>query len=101
MNAAAVPPGRRLRPLKRLSEVRRHRAPARWRVLWPDVETGVALGWLDSSGWGPSCVPLVPGWVVAEDFLDCAGPEVSVEYLDPVPADQAGMGGSAGVAELK
>jgi hypothetical protein len=52
MNAAAVPPGRRLRPLKRLSEVRRHRAPARWRVLWPDVETGVALGWLDSSAVG-------------------------------------------------
>jgi hypothetical protein len=49
MNAAAVPPGRRLRPLTRLSEARRDRAPARWRVLWPDVENGVALGWLDSS----------------------------------------------------
>ena len=33
---------------------------------------------------------LVPGWVVAKDFLDGAGPEVSVEYLDAVPADQAG-----------
>ena len=102
MNAAAVPPGRGLRPLTRLSEVRRDR---RWPgggscgLTW---RTGLRRGdWIPARGWGRSCVPLVPGWVVAEDFLDCAGPEVSVEYLDAVPADQAGMGGSAGVAELE
>jgi len=44
---------------------------------------------------------LVPGRVVAEDFPGGAGPEVPVEYLDAVPADQAGVGDSAGVAELE
>src|SRR5712691_4842573 len=52
-------------------------------------------------GAGRSCLPLVPGWVVAEDLPGCAGPEVSVEYLDAVSADQLGMGDSAGGAELE
>ena len=50
---------------------------------------------------GSSCLPLAPGWVVAEDLLDCARPEVPVEYLDAVSTDQRGMGDSAGVAELE
>ena len=40
---AAVPRGRGLAPLTGLSEARRDRALARWQVLRPHVEDGVAL----------------------------------------------------------
>ena len=55
-----------------------------------------ALAW-----WASRFHRLAPGWGVAEDLLGGARPEVSVEYLDAVRADQRGVGDSAGVAELE
>jgi hypothetical protein len=43
MNAAAVPPGRGLPPLTGMSEARQDRALARWQILRPHLEDGLAL----------------------------------------------------------